>query len=131
MKINPGNARGLLVPQGDRPFSFVVYSSEIRDFGNDVAKYFAIIPAAFSSTYPSLSVLNVTGLETPESAMLSAVIFNALIIVALIPIALKGVHYKAWSAARLLKHNLLVYGLGGVIIPFAGIKLIDMVINVF
>ena len=98
---------------------------------NDVAKYFAIIPAAFSSTYPSLSVLNVTGLETPESAMLSAVIFNALIIVALIPIALKGVHYKAWSAARLLKHNLLVYGLGGVIIPFAGIKLIDMVINVF
>ena len=81
--------------------------------------------------YPSLSVLNVTGLETPESAMLSAVIFNALIIVALIPIALKGVHYKAWSAARLLKHNLLVYGLGGVIIPFAGIKLIDMVINVF
>ena len=98
---------------------------------NDVAKYFAIIPAAFSSTYPSLSVLNVTGLETPESAMLSAVIFNALIIVALIPIALKGVHYKAWSAARLLKHNLLVYGLGGVIIPIAGIKLIDMVINVF
>ena len=98
---------------------------------NDVAKSFPIIPAAFSSTYPSLSVLNVTGLETPESAMLSAVIFNALIIVALIPIALKGVHYKAWSAARLLKHNLLVYGLGGVIIPFAGIKLIDMVINVF
>ena len=96
-----------------------------------VTKFSATIPAAFSSTYPSLSVLNVTGLETPESAMLSAVIFNALIIVALIPIALKGVHYKAWSAARLLKHNLLVYGLGGVIIPFAGIKLIDMVINVF
>ena len=98
---------------------------------NDMAKYFAIIPAAFSSTYPSLSVLNVMGLETPASAMLSAVIFNALIIVALIPIALKGVPYRAQPAACLLKRNLLVYGLGGVIVPFVGIKLIDMIINLF
>lgn len=98
---------------------------------NDIAKYFAIIPAAFSSTYPGLEVLNVMGLQTPTSAMLSAVIFNALIIVALIPIALKGVPYKAWSAARLLKRNLLVYGLGGVIVPFVGIKIIDLLINLF
>lgn len=98
---------------------------------NDIAKYFAIIPAAFSSTYPGLEVLNVMGLQTPTSAMLSAVIFNALIIVALIPIALKGVPYKAWSATRLLKRNLLVYGLGGVIVPFVGIKIIDLLINLF
>ena len=98
---------------------------------NDIAKYFAIIPAAFSSTYPGLEVLNVMGLQTSTSAMLSAVIFNALIIVALIPIALKGVPYKAWSATRLLKRNLLVYGLGGVIVPFVGIKIIDLLINLF
>lgn len=96
---------------------------------NDIAKYFAIIPAAFSTTYPGLSALNVMGLTTPASAMLSAVIFNALIIIALIPIAMKGVTYRAASAASLLKRNLLIYGLGGVIVPFAGIKLIDMLIN--
>ncbi len=93
---------------------------------NDIAKYFAIIPAAFISTYPALGALNVMHLATPASAILSAVIFNALIIVALIPLALKGVKYRPIGAAALLRNNLLVYGLGGIIVPFAGIKLIDM-----
>ncbi len=93
---------------------------------NDIAKYFAIIPAAFISTYPALGTLNVMHLTTPASAILSAVIFNALIIVALIPLALKGVKYRPVGAATLLRNNLLIYGLGGVIVPFAGIKLIDM-----
>lgn len=93
---------------------------------NDVAKYFAIIPAAFASTYPALNVLNVMGLATPASAILSAVIFNALIIIALIPLALKGVSYRPQGAAALLRRNLLVYGVGGLIVPFAGIKLIDL-----
>ena len=93
---------------------------------NDVAKYFAIVPAAFVATYPQLGVLNVMGLASPTSAILSAVIFNALVIVALIPLALKGVPYRAVGAAALLRRNLLIYGLGGVIVPFAGIKLIDM-----
>ena len=93
---------------------------------NDVAKYFAIIPAAFASTYPQLEALNVMRLATPESAILSAVIFNALIIVALIPLALKGVPYRAKGAAQLLRDNLLIYGLGGLVAPFIGIKLIDM-----
>ncbi len=93
---------------------------------NDIAKYFAIIPAAFISTYPALGTLNVMHLTTPASAILSAVIFNALIIVALIPLALKGVKYRPVGAAALLRNNLLIYGLGGVIVPFAGIKLIDM-----
>ena len=92
---------------------------------NDIAKYFAIIPAAFASTYPSLNRLNVMGLATPASAILSAVIFNALIIIALIPLALKGVAYKPQGAATLLRRNLLLYGVGGLIVPFAGIKLID------
>ncbi|MBI4926651.1 MAG: potassium-transporting ATPase subunit KdpB [Anaerolineae bacterium] len=92
---------------------------------NDVAKYFVIIPAAFASTYPSLGVLNFMRLATPESAILSAVMFNALIIVALIPVALKGVPYRAVGASRLLRDNLLIYGLGGLIAPFIGIKLID------
>ncbi len=92
---------------------------------NDVSKYFAIIPAAFASTYPQLATLNVMGLATPASAIISAVIFNALIIVALIPLALKGVRYQAIGAAALLRRNLLVYGLGGLLVPFAGIKLID------
>jgi K+-transporting ATPase ATPase B chain len=92
---------------------------------NDVAKYFAIIPAAFASTYPVLNKLNVMRLETPASAILSAVIFNALIIVGLIPLALRGVPYRAAGAARLLRDNLLIYGLGGLIVPFIGIKLID------
>jgi len=97
---------------------------------NDVAKYFAIIPAAFASTYPSLNVLNVMGLASPSSAILSAVIFNALIIVLLIPLALKGVAYRAVGAARLLRDNLLIYGVGGLIVPFIGIKIIDLVLVV-
>ena len=95
---------------------------------NDVAKYFAIIPAAFVSTYPQLAALNVMQLSSPSSAILSAVVFNALIIVVLIPLALKGVAYRAVGAAALLRRNLLVYGLGGVIVPFIGIKLIDVLI---
>ncbi|MEX3789358.1 potassium-transporting ATPase subunit KdpB [Paraburkholderia sp. BR14374] len=98
---------------------------------NDVAKYFAIIPAAFASTYPALNALNVMHLATPTSAIMSAVIFNALIIVLLIPLALKGVRYRALGAAILLRRNLLIYGLGGIIVPFIGIKLIDMVLAAF
>jgi K+-transporting ATPase ATPase B chain len=93
---------------------------------NDVAKYFAIIPAAFATTYPELAPLNIMRLTTPNSAILSAVIFNALIIVALIPLAIKGVKYRPLGAARLLRRNLLIYGLGGIIAPFPGIKLVDM-----
>jgi K+-transporting ATPase ATPase B chain len=93
---------------------------------NDVAKYFAIIPAAFAATYPQLNLLNVMGLATPNSAILSAVIFNALIIVALIPIALKGVASVADTAEHLLRRNMLIYGLGGIVIPFIGIKAIDL-----
>ena len=96
---------------------------------NDVAKYFAIIPAMFAGTFPVLNALNVMHLKTPGSAILSAVIFNALIIVALIPLALRGVKYRAMGAAALLRNNLLIYGVGGIIIPFIGIKLIDMVIT--
>ena len=95
---------------------------------NDVSKYFAIIPAAFASTYPVLNRLNVMHLATPASAIMSAVIFNALIIVLLIPLALKGVKYRPLGASILLRRNLLVYGLGGIIVPFIGIKLIDMVL---
>jgi len=95
---------------------------------NDVSKYFAIIPAAFASTYPALKALNVMGLATPQSAILSAVIFNALIIIALIPLALRGVPYRPVPAQRLLRDNLLIYGLGGLIAPFIGIKLIDMLL---
>ncbi len=97
---------------------------------NDIAKYFAIIPAAFSTTYPALNTLNVMHLATPASAILSAVIFNALIIVFLIPLALKGVKYRALGAGDLLRRNLLVYGIGGMIVPFIGIKLIDMLLVV-
>ncbi len=96
---------------------------------NDVAKYFAIIPAAFATTYPVLDTLNVMRLATPSSAILSAVIFNALIIVALIPLALRGVRYRPVGAARLLRDNLLIYGLGGLVVPFVGIKLIDVVLS--
>jgi potassium-transporting ATPase ATP-binding subunit len=96
---------------------------------NDVAKYFAIIPAMFAGTFPVLAALNIMHLKTPQSAILSAVIFNALIIVALIPLALRGVKYRAMGAAALLRNNLLIYGVGGIIIPFIGIKLIDMVIT--
>jgi len=93
---------------------------------NDVAKYFAILPALFVATYPQLGALNVMGLASPQSAILSAVIFNALIIIALIPLALKGVSYSAVGAAALLRRNLLIYGLGGLVAPFIGIKLIDI-----
>jgi K+-transporting ATPase ATPase B chain len=96
---------------------------------NDVAKYFAIIPAAFVTTYPQLGALNVMRLASPSSAILSAVIFNALVIIFLIPLALKGVKYRPIGAATLLRRNLLVYGLGGVIVPFIGIKLIDLVLS--
>jgi len=95
---------------------------------NDIAKYFAIIPAAFITVYPQLGLLNIMGLATPASAILSAVIFNALIIVALIPLALKGVRYRPLGAAVLLRRNLLVYGLGGLLVPFAGIKIIDLIL---
>ena len=95
---------------------------------NDVAKYFAIVPAAFVGTYPQLAALNVMQLASPASAILSAVVFNALVIVALIPLALKGVAYRAVGAAALLRRNLLVYGLGGVVVPFVGIKLIDLLL---
>jgi potassium-transporting ATPase ATP-binding subunit len=95
---------------------------------NDVAKYFAIIPAAFVSTYPVLEVLNVMHLATPESAILSAVIFNALIIIALIPLALKGVRYRPLGAAAVLRRHLWLYGVGGIILPFPGIKLVDMIL---
>jgi K+-transporting ATPase ATPase B chain len=98
---------------------------------NDVAKYFAIIPAAFATTYPALSALNVMRLATPESAILSAVIFNALIIVALIPLALRGVKYRPQGAASLLRRHLLLYGVGGLIAPFIGIKLVDLVLVAF
>ena len=96
---------------------------------NDVAKYFAIIPALFVTTYPALATLNIMGLSSPQSAILSAVIFNALIIVALIPLALKGVAYRPIGAAALLRRNLLVYGLGGLLLPFAGIKLVDIAVS--
>jgi K+-transporting ATPase ATPase B chain len=95
---------------------------------NDVAKYFAIIPAMFVLGYPQLQTLNIMHLATPQSAILSAVIFNALIIVALIPLALRGVQYRPVGAAAILTRNLLIYGVGGVIVPFIGIKAIDLVV---
>jgi K+-transporting ATPase ATPase B chain len=96
---------------------------------NDVAKYFAIIPAMFAAAFPVLNGLNIMGLRTPQSAILSAVIFNALIIIALIPLALRGVKYRPLSAAALLRRNLLIYGLGGIVAPFIGIKIIDVIIH--
>jgi potassium-transporting ATPase ATP-binding subunit len=96
---------------------------------NDVAKYFAIIPAMFAGAFPVLGVLNVMHLRTPESAILSAVIFNALIIIALIPLALRGVRYRPLGAAALLQRNLLIYGVGGIIAPFIGIKVIDVLLT--
>ncbi len=98
---------------------------------NDVAKYFAILPAAFAGTYPALNALNIMHLETPQSAILSAVIFNALIIIFLIPLALRGVTYRRVSAASLLRNNVFIYGLGGLVIPFIGIKIIDLILNRF
>jgi K+-transporting ATPase ATPase B chain len=96
---------------------------------NDVAKYFAIIPAAFATTYPVLNRLNVMNLASPASAIMSAVIFNALVIIALVPLALRGVPYRAVGAARLLRDNLLIYGLGGLVVPFLGIKAIDVLLS--
>ena len=96
---------------------------------NDVAKYFAIIPAIFIAFYPQLRALNIMHLATPQSAILSAIIFNALIIVALIPLALRGVAYRPIGAAAILRRNLLLYGVGGIIVPFVGIKLIDMLVT--
>jgi K+-transporting ATPase ATPase B chain len=96
---------------------------------NDVAKYFAILPAAFVAVYPALGALNVMRLATPESAIISAVVFNALVIIALIPLALRGVPYRPVSASALLRRHLLIYGLGGIIAPFVGIKLIDLLIH--
>ncbi|MBD8688262.1 MULTISPECIES: potassium-transporting ATPase subunit KdpB [unclassified Rhizobium] len=96
---------------------------------NDVAKYFAIIPALFVTTYPALAAFNIMGLSSPQSAILSAVIFNALIIIALIPLALKGIAYRPSSAAALLRRNLLIYGLGGLLLPFAGIKIVDLAVS--
>jgi K+-transporting ATPase ATPase B chain len=95
---------------------------------NDVAKYFAIIPAAFAGIYPGLVALNIMKLATPQSAILSAVIFNALIIVALIPLCLRGIRYRPIGASSLFRRNLLVYGVGGVIVPFIGIKVIDLIL---
>jgi K+-transporting ATPase ATPase B chain len=95
---------------------------------NDVAKYFAILPAAFVLTFPQMRALNVMGLATPESAVLSAVIFNALIIVALIPLALRGVRYRPLGAATVLRRHLFIYGVGGIVAPFVGIKLIDLLL---
>ena len=96
---------------------------------NDVAKYFAIIPAMFVAFYPQLAALNVMRLASPQSAILSAIIFNALIIVLLIPLALRGVTYRPHGAAALLRRNLLVYGVGGLVVPFVGIKLVDLVVT--
>ena len=98
---------------------------------NDVAKYFAILPALFMGLYPGLSALNIMGLHSAESAILSAIIYNALIIVALIPLALRGVRYREVPAAKLLSRNLVVYGLGGIIAPLIAIKLIDMLLVLF
>ena len=95
-----------------------------------MAKYFAMIPAMFIAFYPQLQALNVMHLHNPQSAILSAIIFNALIIVALIPLALRGVQYRPVGAAALLRRNLLIYGIGGIILPFLGIKLIDLIIVV-
>lgn len=96
---------------------------------NDVAKYFAIIPALFAAVYPGLDKLNIMGLSSPDSAILSAVVFNALIIIALVPLSLRGVQYRPMSADRMLRRNLTIYGLGGLIAPFIGIKIIDMLIS--
>jgi K+-transporting ATPase ATPase B chain len=96
---------------------------------NDVAKYFAIIPAIFVVSLPALAGLNIMHLANPRSAILSAVIFNALIIIALVPLALKGVKYRAIGASKLLQRNLMIYGLGGLIAPFIGIKIIDILIT--
>ena len=109
----------------------LITRGSLATFGiaNDVAKYFCIIPAAFAAVYPRLAMLNVMGLHSPSSAILSAVIFNALIIVFLIPLALKGVSYRPLSASAMLRRNLWIYGLGGLLVPFIGIKAIDLLLT--
>ena len=98
---------------------------------NDVAKYFAILPAMFVATYPAMAALNIMHLATPQSAILSAIIFNALIIIALVPLALRGVTYKPRGANAVLRENVLVYGVGGLVVPFIGIKIIDIILAAF
>ena len=110
----------LLIPRG----ALTTFS-----IANDVAKYFAIIPAMFVSIFPGLQAINVMGLANPQSAILAAVIFNALVIIALVPLSLRGVAYRAAPAADLLRRNLLIYGLGGILAPFLGIKAIDLFIT--
>jgi len=97
---------------------------------NDIAKYFAIIPAMFAAVYPGLDALNIMRLHSPTTAILAAVIFNALIIIALVPLALRGVRYTPSSASAMLRRNLLIYGVGGIVAPFVGIKIIDLVLTV-
>lgn len=98
---------------------------------NDIAKYFAIIPAMFTLAIPEMEALNVMGLGSPSSAIISALIFNAIIIPLLIPLAMRGVSYKPMSSTKLLARNIVIYGLGGVVVPFAGIKLIDMIVRIW
>ena len=98
---------------------------------NDVAKYFAIVPALFIVSIPALQSLNIMSLKSPQSAILSAIIFNAIVIPMLIPLALRGVTYKPIGASALLRRNLLIYGIGGILVPFAGIKAIDLIVNLF
>jgi len=109
--------------------SFFIHGSVEAKRAGTIAKYFAIIPAMFAAIYPGLDALNIMRLHSPTSAILSAVIFNAVVIVALIPLALRGVRYKPSSAAAMLRRNLWIYGVGGVIVPFIGIKLIDLIIQ--
>ena len=121
--VFPFQANGSLIIKDGK-----VVGSALIGQSFDDPKYFAIIPAAFATTYPALGALNIMGLATPESAILSAVIFNALIIIALIPLALKGVRYRSLGAAAVLRRNLWIYGVGGLLIPFPGIKIIDMIL---
>jgi K+-transporting ATPase ATPase B chain len=106
-----------------------VTAEDVECISNDVAKYFAILPAAFAATYPALKTLDLMHLTSPASAILSAVIFNALIIIALVPLALKGVNYRPVGAGQLLRNNMLIYGVGGLIVPFVGIKVIDVMLT--
>ena len=129
--LYPHRANGELIEIVEIGKQLLITRGALTTFSvsNDVAKYFAIIPAMFAGAFPQLGVLNVMGLKTPQSAVLSAVIFNALIIIALVPLALRGVRYRPLGAEALLRRNLLIYGFGGIVAPFIGIKLIDMLIT--